>query len=41
MMFLVHDEIESRWDELASGDTLDLTSRWDELPKLLDLGAAE
>ena len=31
MMFLVHDEIENRWDELASGDPLDLTPRWDEL----------
>jgi len=31
MMFLVHEEIEGRWDELTSGDTIDVTSRWDEV----------
>lgn len=31
MMFLVHEECESRWDELTSGDTLDLTARWEAL----------
>jgi hypothetical protein len=35
MMFLAHDEIEARWDELTSGDAIDLTSRWDEVQELL------
>lgn len=31
MMYLAHDEIERRWDDLTSGDTVDLTGRWGEL----------
>src|SRR5438128_2459330 len=35
LMFLAHDEIEKRWDDLVSGDTIDVTPRWEELEERL------